>query len=238
MINTKFLIGNTVKLSDKVKKYMGSSRDGTIYELVLVQEFYNRMMERSEEPTFIDIGANTGSYALIPLVNKKIKCYAFEPNKYAFNVLKENVELNNISDSVELYNNGLWSEEKTLKLKIPIDTTDSGLSTFGENPSRFKYNQKDGKYVEEEVKCLTLDGLVSEKKLKIDAIKIDTEGSELDILKGGRKFLEEQKPMLLLEYDDKNTEQFNYSRNEIKEYLSDIGYKNFTMFKLSDIFVY
>lgn len=239
MIKGRFINGKQVNLSDKCLKVMGSSRDGQIYELNMVNDFYNRMIQRNPTPTFLDIGANTGSYALLPLANDKLVCYAFEPNPRAYEVLEENIILNNLTNSVKTYNNGMWSEPKTLDLKIPLDTTDSGLSTFGGNPSRFKYNNKDGKFETHTIECKTIDSFVSAMNIqKLDAIKIDTEGAELDILKGGEKTLREQKPLILLEYDDKNTVQFGYKRTDIIDYLKTLGYENFTMYQLSDIFAY
>jgi len=239
MIKGNFLNGTKVNLSNKCLQVMGSSRNGQIYELNMVADFHRRMVTRNPKATFLDIGANTGSYALIPLVNKDLTCHAFEPNPKAFEVLSENVEINNLGDNVKIYNNGMWIEPMTLELKIPLDTTDSGLSTFGDSPDRFKYDKKDGKFETHSIECKTIDTFIKETKIeKLDAIKIDTEGSELNILKGGEKLLKEQKPLILLEYDNKNTAQFGYDRTEITDYLKTLGYEHFTMYQLSDIFVY
>lgn len=239
MINAKFINGTQIKLSDRCHQIMGSSRNGQIYELNMVQDFYNRMITRNQNPTFLDIGANTGSYALLPVADKNLKCYAFEPNPKAYEVLTENITLNGLSEHVIPYNNGMWDESMTLELKIPLDTTDSGLSTFGNSPDRFRYDNKDGNFETHKIVCKTIDNFVNEMGIqKVDAIKIDTEGSELNILKGGEKTLIEQKPLILLEYDDKNTSQFGYQRTEITDYLKTLGYEHFTMYQLSDIFVY
>jgi len=41
-----------------------------------------------------------------------------------------------------------------------------------------------------------------------------------------------------LEYDDKNTKQFGYLREDIKNLLILYGYDNFVMYGKSDIFVF
>ena len=239
MINAKFIKNTSVKLSDECRNIMGSSRDGQIYELGMVEAFYNRMKARNPNAIYLDIGANTGSYALLPLIDENITCYAFEPNPKSFDVLTENVSINNLNNKVKIYNIGMWYEESKLELKVPLDTTDSGLSTFGDNPSRFKYSNKSGEFGTHLVNCKTIDDIVKELNLPhVDAIKIDTEGAELNILKGGVKLLKEQKPLILLEYDDKNTTQFGYKRKDISDFLKTIGYEHFTMYQLSDIFVY
>jgi len=215
---------------------MGSSRNGEIYELGLVNEFYKIVIKRNGSPVFIDVGANTGSFAFLPSFNKKMMCYAFEPNIGVFNILKENIRLNDIEANVIPYNKGIWSRQKQMLLKVPIDKTDSGLSTFGANPTRFVYDGKPGAYEEQEVECITIDDFVEERGLMIDAIKVDTEGAELYVLKGAEGLLRKQKPFLLFEYDNKNTVQFGYERDEIVYYLKDVGYTKFKVFKRSDMF--
>jgi hypothetical protein len=125
-----------------------------------------------------------------------------------------------------------------LSLKIPIDTIDSGLSTFGETPLRFRYDNKSGEYEVFEVDCKKLDTVVNEMNLKkIDYIKIDTEGSERNILLGAEETLKEYKPSILMEFETQNTSQFGYEREELIELLKSYGYKNFKPLTPSDIFV-
>jgi len=214
---------------------MGASRKGKIYELGLVQAFYDGMLAHSSRRIFVDIGANTGSFSLLPAVNKELYCYSFEPNPVAFDILGENIELNNIVDNVFAYNFGVWSERADMDLKIPIDQGDSGLSTFGDDPSRFVYGGKDGAYKTHKVRCVTLDSIYS-GFVRIGAIKIDTEGSEIKVLKGAKNILRDQKPLLLFEYDNKNTVQFGYDREDIVDYLKGMGYTRFELFKKSDMF--
>lgn len=232
-MKVNFLGGYVLDVDDRVNRYWGSVREGQIYELDLVNEFFQRLNKNSGEITFLDIGANVGSFAYLPLLNRKIKCLAFEPNVLVCDILKNNIERNFLTDNVTVYNLACSNKVGDVVLKIPKDTTDSGLATLAENPTRFIYDGKDGDYDEQNVSCVTLDGFCS--KEKITAIKIDTEGSELDILKGAAKILREQKPMLLLEYDDKNTSMFDYKKEEIQDFLVQFGY-NFEIYKRGDLF--
>jgi FkbM family methyltransferase len=154
----------------------------------------------------------------------------------AYAALIENVELNNLSDNIKSYNLGVWDSEMQLELKIPNDTTDSGLATFGNDPSRFIYDNKSGEFTTHIVDCITIDGMFQQLNLEsLDVIKIDTEGAELSILKGGEKTLREFKPTILLEFDDKNTTQFGYRRDDIIELLKTYGYTNFQLLAASDL---
>jgi FkbM family methyltransferase len=230
-------LGKKIFLSDKCNSIWGASRSGEIYDSNLIRSFFNRINFQGDRINFFDIGANTGSFIFYPLLNKKIKCFAFEPNPLAFEALKENITLNGLDDNVESFNLGMWSEKKILELKVPIDTQDSGLATLGDSPSRFKYDKKSGDYNSFSVNCETIDGLMVSLKLSgLDLLKIDTEGAELSILKGGEKTLSRFKPPILLEYDDKNTKQFGYEKEDIIELLKSYGYSNFTLLAPSDLY--
>src|SRR5574337_1157409 len=60
--------------------------------------------------TFIDIGANIGSYTLIGSEGREARVYSFEPHPVTFQLLCKNVELNQRSN-VTLYNAALGSSE-------------------------------------------------------------------------------------------------------------------------------
>jgi FkbM family methyltransferase len=229
-------LGNEILLSDKCNSIWGASRGGEIYDEQLIANFYNSIMFNRDRINFFDIGSNTGSFIFLPLLNSTIHCYAFEPNPKAYEALSENIKLNGLEDNVYPKNIGVWNEAKELELKIPVDTTDSGLATFGNDPTRFMYDNKSGEYTTHSVQCKTIDELFVELGLEsLDVIKIDTEGSELNILKGGEKTIREFKPAILLEFDNKNTTQFGYMRDDIVELLKTYGYTNFTLLAASDM---
>jgi FkbM family methyltransferase len=230
-------LGNEILLSDKCNSIWGASRGGEIYDEQLIANFYNSIMFNRDRINFFDIGSNTGSFIFLPLLNSTIHCYAFEPNPKAYEALSENIKLNGLENNVYPKNIGVWNEAKELELKIPVDTTDSGLATFGNDPTRFMYDNKSGEYTTHIVQCKTIDELFVELGLEsLDVIKIDTEGSELNILKGGEKTIREFKPAILLEFDNKNTTQFGYMRDDIVELLRNYGYSTFKLLAESDLF--
>lgn len=229
-------LGIEILLSDKCNSIWGATRGGQIYEEPLIHTFYKKIIFNKEQINFLDIGANTGGFIFLPLIEQSIKCFAFEPNPLAYSALVENIELNNLKQNVESFNMGMWKETTQLDLKIPVDTTDSGLATMGNDPSRFIYDDKKGEYTTHKVDCTTIDEFFEQKKLdSIDVIKIDTEGAELSILIGGEKTIKEFKPTLVLEYDNKNTLQFGYEREEILKLLNSYGYTRFELFGESDL---
>ena len=66
----------------------------------------------------------------------------------------------------------------------------------------------------------TLDHYVKRKNInRIDLIKIDVEGYELNVLRGGIKSIEKFKPILFIELDDENLKQQNSSAKELIAFL-------------------
>jgi FkbM family methyltransferase len=229
-------LGREILLSDKCNTIWGASRGGAIYDEQLIHNFYSNIIFNRDTINFFDIGSNTGSFIFLPLLNSTINCYAFEPNPLAYDALVENIELNNLAENVKAYNLGVWDSQKQMELKIPTDTTDSGLATFGNDPSRFIYDNKSGEFTTHTIECETIDSMFEKLKLEsLDIIKIDTEGAELSIIKGGEKTIREFKPNILLEFDDKNTVQFGYRRDDIVALLQSYGYTNFKLLAASDL---
>ena len=209
-----------IKMSEKVNQWWGAFREGFFYEPELIDFFFRKlkaMRKTDDQPLFfLDVGTNTGSFCFMTLFDKNIECAAFEPNKEVYEILCENIDLNDLNKQLKSYNFGLWNEDTTKELKIPVNTKDSGLSTLGSNPTRFAYDNQTGEYTTMKIECKKLDTCMNENYFtkKVDAIKIDSEGAELFILKGAKELLQRDKPMILLEYFDLNTQQFGYNREE------------------------
>ncbi len=75
----------------------------------------------------------------------------------------------------------------------------------------------------------TLDNIYDES-YSFDLIKMDTQGSELDIIKGGKRLIQNAKGIIL----EENRYRYNFGaplHSEIKEYMESIG---FTLVKLLD----
>jgi hypothetical protein len=59
---------------------------------------------------------------------------------------------------------------------------------------------------------------------KIDFIKADIEGAEWLLLKGGKKTIERDRPMLLLEIQEHSTRLFGHEPADVFGWLSEQGY--------------
>ena len=223
-----------LKVSNDVKKWWGSFRDSNIYEPQLIELFLNKLWEQGPDENgnyfFLDVGANTGSFCLMAAFFPQIKCLAYEPNKETYDVLEKNIFLNELQSQVSAYNIALWSEDTKKKLCVPQDKTDSGLATLSKDPQRINTNEKNTGYNVIETECRSLDSHLAEvtANQKVSALKIDTEGADLYVLKGAKELILRDKQLILTEFDNKNTTQFGYDRQEIIDFLASLGYRNFS----------
>lgn len=161
------------------------------------------------EGIFVDIGAHIGKYTI--LVGKKLngsgKVIAIEPEKNNFKILKKNISLNKLNN-IHAINVGCFSENK--KTKLFIDREGTGAHSIS--------NQISKKY--EEIDVRKLDDVLSQLKIKkVDLIKIDVEGAEVNVLKGSLKTLKKSHPKIIFEALDKNT------LSEIRSLLKKLNYR-------------
>lgn len=200
--------------------WQGTPRNGmpTAWDMEVIKFFYERTLE-IENPTILDIGANTGTFCLLSKINQNIRGYAFEPTPVIYEILSNNIALNNLQGKIKPLSVALSEKKGTAVLKYPKSGTASGLACIG-MPLRFN------DWAEIEVPVTTLDDFATEEGIKrVDLIKIDTEGCELFVLKGGENLIRECYPGILTEYYEQNTLQFGYHAEEIKDLLFSWGYK-------------
>lgn len=148
----------------------------------------------------IDIGANVGNYSRkVRKANAKVKIYAFEPHPVTYQKLKNNVGGMNI----EAINSGVGSSSGILNLyDYAEDDGSSHASLYQEVIEKIHK----GKATMHEVKVVTLDEFAEQNNVdRVHLLKIDTEGNELEVLKGFRKHLGADKVDLIhFEFNEMN----------------------------------
>jgi FkbM family methyltransferase len=142
-----------------------------------------------EADWIVDIGANTGLYALsAQAMRPAAKILAFEPSARVREKLVRNIALNGFS-------------ARALECAIS-DTT--GTAEFFDFPGEHQYSASleasSGGGVRIEVPVARLDDvLAAEGFERVDAIKLDVEKHEPAALRGMRRTLETHRPLLLVE---------------------------------------
>lgn len=149
--------------------------------------------------TFFDVGANIGYYSIIGCkVNGNLKAYAFEPSTGVMIYMCENLKINNLLDKVFVEPIALSDERGKIdfyemrNLKFPTIYNLSGEHNIGTKSNRISQKIR--------VESITLDEYVNENAIKkIDLIKLDTEGAEYKILKGGESTISKFRPIIICE---------------------------------------
>ena len=137
------------------------------------------------EPVFLDIGANIGEYSIaLTSAFPTCRCYAFEPNPITFEQLSLNT---NAKLNILPLNYGAGSERD--RIKLFVYKTDSSTSHASLYRDVFKECHMQDESGIEEVSCIIekVDDLIESciiPEAAIHFIKIDTEGHELQGLKG------------------------------------------------------
>jgi FkbM family methyltransferase len=228
------LIDNSIVMLDrrvnqKHGSYSGHSNLYDPHSVTLVYSELQNRLQTKQQVVLLDIGANTGSFALLPTMSKKIKVFAFEPNLEVADILRTNVKLNNITDNVTVLPIGISNKTAIVDLHIPTDKR-SGLATLGTNILRFA---SDSGY-SSAVYVTSLDeiaGLLLKNDEAIDVVKIDTEGWEYYILLGAIKTLQAHRPAILLEFNETNMQQTGVNSKDLLSLLDKLQY---TCTKLPD----
>ncbi|WP_198003850.1 FkbM family methyltransferase [Methanocaldococcus sp. FS406-22] len=182
MLNKEFLFNTPYG------KFIASSIDGWYamqnnYEKY-VQEVFNDNYQKykmNKDKIFLDIGANIGRFTVLNAL-RGYKVYAFEPAEPIFKQLERNVKLNNLNNVV-LIPYALSDEENEFEFEY--------FEGF-ECSSRIREKRDEfSKYAKIlKIKTKRLDEIVKEYNINIDKIrliKIDVEGHEYGVIKGGIK---------------------------------------------------
>jgi FkbM family methyltransferase len=172
-----------------------------------------------EGDVVFDVGAFHGLMSVVAskAVGRAGKVVAFEPNPRAREHLLTHLKLNNcrnvIAESI-----GVMDIEGCIDFY-----PQKGDLTWN---SSFVREFVDPSHAVEPIKvdCTTVDGYVEKAGLVPKFIKIDTEGTELSVLKGARETIERHRPMLVLEFNPLSAERAGTSIGEITKHLESLSY--------------
>lgn len=163
--------------------------------------------------TVIDIGANTGFFALLAAIaNPGCKVWAFEPVPFIHEMLLQNLRLNGLSnlESVPMAVADFTGETPFFVTRtsggIPLDS--SACSGFRERVEEFR------------LPTITLDEYVEKKQLpKLDLVKIDAEATEIKVIRGALRTLRQHRPLVICEVLE------NVNQDGLEQMLGVLGYR-------------
>ena len=184
------------------------------------QKIINKLNLLNLDPKIIlDVGAHIGEMTQIFLKNfiNVNKIYCFEPQKEIYSSLKNKFKKN---PKVVCINKACSDKTTVSKFNISFHRRSSSLEEI--NTNNFYHKIKSfivlGKIRDllsrtVKIRTITLDKFLKNRKLSIDLLKIDVEGSELKVLKGCKKNIKNIK-VILIEILNHNLIK-DYSREDI-----------------------
>ena len=134
-----------------------------------------------------DIGSGYGIYTLRALLMGARFVYAFEPIEEFSNTLMANIRLNRWIDRASILYSPLWSSETIIDFEDQL-TMAAKSTMFSRRYATMTLDKFFEKYE---------DGLANFGRL--DIIKMDVEGAELEVIKGARDSIRRFKPRMIIE---------------------------------------
>ncbi|MEI6575323.1 MAG: FkbM family methyltransferase [Bacteroidota bacterium] len=172
------------------------------YEWTVRKFFVNHHKEFS---VFIDGGSCIGNYSVL-MSGLGLRCIAFEPMSSNYDVLRKNLELNNLQQKVMALPYGLGSENTTLS--FAFDTVNTGAS------HRIRISSNNVQQVE----IRTFDSLLPELSLALTEkilFKLDVEGMESEAIQGAAQFIKTY-PNLTFVIEDKHSGEIRIKEELLK----------------------
>jgi FkbM family methyltransferase len=160
-------------------------------ERVLVEKLRETYTAGKRPLCVFDVGANKGQFLTMiveGLTSEDVPftAHAFEPSRPTYAALSDNFK-----DRSYLSLNNFGLSEHAGELELFYDEIGSGLASLSKR--RLDYRGIDFK-LSEKVAIRTLDDYCAEQGIEsIDLLKLDVEGHELGVLRGGSRMFEERR---------------------------------------------
>ena len=169
-----------IRVLGEKKKFHGLPDDPsswyTLYETLILQ-YYDKL-NLVEGDTVIDIGGHYGFFTMYALNRGASQIHTIEPTKTTYDVLCKNLKDYN---NVKKYNLAISSDNNSREL---ITIGSSSCNSFHENFNNSPDNKENqGVRKIQTVNCVTLEQFMKNNDIdRIDALKLDCEGAEWDLL--------------------------------------------------------
>jgi FkbM family methyltransferase len=161
-------------------------------------EWINSFEEKS---VVWDIGANIGLYSMYAAKKRNCLVWSYEPSVFNLELLARNIFINGLQSQICIVPFALNEQMGSSSMKMTTTEWGGALSTFGENLGW------DGKKVQEVFEFKTIGLSMDDAKTLLnipqpDYLKMDVDGLEHFILKGGKSVLDLVKGVLIEVNDD------------------------------------
>lgn len=172
--------------------------------------------------TILDIGANVGYFSLLyaRLTGAQGQVIAFEPIPSVRGILEQNIKLNDFKQ-IEIIPKAVSNQSTTL--------------TIYEGPEDHK-GTSSLRALDSASRSLSIESIAIDDLLilidKVNLIKIDVEGAEMQALLGMERLVERDHPNFVIEFTEAYLESFGHSVGQMAEWLFVRGYK---LYRIEDV---
>jgi FkbM family methyltransferase len=166
--------------------------------------------------TFLDIGANIGYFSLLAAIAGHVKSVAFEPQGPVAELLARSADFNGVSGMVRVERFALSDAPASMKMtSCPGNTGHAQLADPGDEGDKAC-----------RVPVLALDDWLRANPVgRVSVCKIDTEGTELRVLRGMQELLARDAPAIVIEVIDDLLGDFGVSGPQVLGLLGALGYR-------------
>lgn len=214
-IATAKVAGIAVELSFVVHERDDKHVSERIADEGIWEPFETELICRLTRPgnLFVDCGANIGWYSVVA-GTLGATVVAFEPMPANAALARQNITRNDLDDRVTLHEYGLGAETRRATLE---------LSAFNQGDHRVTA-VPGGRKSTVEIGIVRIDDILGDRRP--DLLKLDTQGSEVAILTGGRRAWTPRpgaaNPTIVLEFWPYGLQQCGASVGELNEMLAEL----------------
>ena len=147
--------------------------------------------------------------------------YAFEPNPRTRARLETNIRLNALQNDIQVLSTAVCD---TIGSATLYDDANEGGAGANAGVASLYSQNAGGRAIE--VETSTIDATVGELALeRLDWIKMDIQGAEMDALRGAANTLKTLRPSLVLEVDPCASKNTGWSEEDLRALLEPSGYR-------------
>lgn len=187
-----------------------------------IEEFNSFINNSSKGMILFDIGAHFGLFSLASLHygGPQARAVAVDPSPTAIRFLTVQAKLNQITDRLQIIQAAVSDQTKGQSM-VSVGVLASGY---------YVAPTKDHPASElSQTASVTIDSMAEELRVTPTHIKIDVEGYEAAVLRGGRQILSQASaPILFVELHNEIVHQLGENPAETLNLLRDYGYQTFT----------
>jgi FkbM family methyltransferase len=180
------------------------------------EEFENFVLHCNTGMFLLDIGAHFGIFSLAA-AHFGGKAIAIDPSPIATRMIARQSALNRLTNQIRIIQAAVGDQSGT------VDMLSSGVFSDG----YFKLDRKRGKSELTRAQAITIDQITGQFGVPTH-IKIDVEGQEAVVLRGGRRVLRQSAPVLFVELHNEIVASEGGDPNDALDQLLELGYDTFS----------